>query len=151
MTISQETRYLARGLYVRDRFTFEEVSDRMGVPVGTLKNWSKEEDWPGRRHTLLRENLDAKEQLQELRRKLILQAVSTLDPQKIWPALKLEGMLNPATEIKEAQVDRPRIFLEDLDFVAGVLKEINPEGLKVLAGSFGIIVERFKERHAQAA
>ena len=151
MTITQETRDLAREFYVIDGLTFEQAAERTGVNAASLKRWAGEEDWAGRKQRRLRENLGLKEKLQELRRKLIEQAVSTLDPQQIYAAMKLEQVLNPATEIKEAEVDRPRIFLEDLDFVAGVLKEINPEGLKVLAGSFAIIVERFKERHAQAA
>jgi len=151
VTASQEIRSLARDLYVSRGFTFKEVEARTGINDSTLKRWAKEEDWSGRKYKLLQENLDVTEQYRELRRKLVEQAVSTLDPQKIWPALKLETILNPGTEAKEAEVDRPRIFLEDLEFMVGVLKEINPEGLKVVAGSFSTIVERFKERYAKAA
>jgi transposase len=151
MTVSQETRALARELYVIDGLTFEQAAERTSVNAATLKRWAKEEDWPGRKERRLRQDLGLKEQYRELQRKVIEQALDTLDPQRIYAAMKLEQMLHPDKEAKETEVDRPRIFLEDLEFIAGVLNEINPEGLKVVAGSFGIIVERFKERHAKAA
>ena len=43
------------------------------------------------------------------------------------------------------KIDRPRIFLENLEFVAMVLKEIDPQGLKVLSRNFDKLVARFKQ------
>lgn len=43
-------------------------------------------------------------------------------------------------------IDRPKLFLEDLEFVAETLKEIDPAGLKVLGENFDTIVKRFKEQ-----
>lgn len=43
------------------------------------------------------------------------------------------------------EVDRPAVFLESLKFVAETLREVDPEGLKVFAGSFDVIVSRYKE------
>ena len=40
--------------------------------------------------------------------------------------------------------DKPKAFLESLQFIAESLKEIDPEGLKVLAGNFDAITARFK-------
>ena len=49
---------------------------------------------------------------------------------------------------KVVDIDRPKIFLEDLEFMAGILKDIDPAGLKVLGKNFDTIVQRFKEAHA---
>jgi len=51
----------------------------------------------------------------------------------------------------EVKVDRPTLFMEALEFVAGFLKERDPEGLKVLARNFDGIVDAFKVKHAQTA
>lgn len=48
----------------------------------------------------------------------------------------------------DPDIDRPKIFLEDMEFVAEVLEEIDPEGLKILARNFDEIVRRFKEQSA---
>ena len=56
------------------------------------------------------------------------------------------------TETSQAlAVDRPRVFLEDMEFVASVLKEIDPEGLKILSRNFDQVVKRFKDENAKAA
>ena len=49
------------------------------------------------------------------------------------------------------EIDRPKLFLEDLEFIAETLRDVDPEGLKVLGRSFDLVVKRFKEAHAQAA
>jgi hypothetical protein len=48
----------------------------------------------------------------------------------------------------EIDIDRPKIFLEDMEFIAETLKEVDPEGLKIFAGNFELIIQRFKEQHA---
>lgn len=48
----------------------------------------------------------------------------------------------------EIDIDRPKIFLEDMEFIAETLREIDPAGLKVFAGNFDLIIKRFKEQHA---
>ena len=54
-------------------------------------------------------------------------------------------------EAAAISVDRPALFMEDLEFIVGTLKETDPEGLKILARNFDGIVDRFKERHAKAS
>jgi transcriptional regulator with XRE-family HTH domain len=54
-------------------------------------------------------------------------------------------------EAQKGKVDKPAMFMEDMEFVAGYLKEKDPEGLKVLAKNFDGLIEAFKEKHAQAA
>ena len=82
-------------------------------------------------------------------------AIGAVDNQAIYA---YNSILKTLLDIREklaggqaVDIDRPKIFLEDLEFVAGVMKEIDPEGLKVLGKNFDTIVKRFKERHAKAA
>ena len=75
------------------------------------------------------------------------------DPQNIHEVINLEKLatvLEKKSDDKEVQdIDRPKIFLEDLQFVAETLKEIDPEGLKVLSRTFDVIVKRFKAQSAE--
>lgn len=48
-------------------------------------------------------------------------------------------------------VDRPAIFLQDLEWLAGKLKEIDPQGLAVLARNFDELIFAFKAEHAKAS
>lgn len=48
----------------------------------------------------------------------------------------------------DVRVDRPAIFMESMEFIAGYLKEHDPEGLKIIARNFDGIIGAFKERHA---
>ena len=59
--------------------------------------------------------------------------------------------IRPKEDGSTVDIDRPKLFLEDMDFIAKTLKEIDPEGLKVLGRSIDVIIARFKDAHAKAA
>ncbi len=46
---------------------------------------------------------------------------------------------------RSVNIDRPKLFLEDLEFVAGYLRANDPEGLKIIAKNLDGIVRQFKE------
>jgi hypothetical protein len=48
-----------------------------------------------------------------------------------------------------ADVDRPALFLEYIEWIAIKLKEMDPEGLKVLARNFDMLLIQFKTEHAK--
>lgn len=79
-------------------------------------------------------------------------ALGTVDNQAVYA---YNNILKTLLDIRERisggtiiDIDRPKIFLEDMEFIASTLQEIDPQGLKVIAGSFDTIIERFKEQHA---
>jgi hypothetical protein len=39
-------------MYVQDRLTFEQISDKIGVSERTLRTWAKDGDWSGRRESI---------------------------------------------------------------------------------------------------
>jgi len=65
----------------------------------------------------------------------------------------LKTMLIIKEKLSDGQIniDRPALFLNDMEFVAKTLREIDPEGLKVFARNFDVLVAKFKEQNAQEA
>ncbi|RJR32450.1 MAG: hypothetical protein C4567_18695 [Deltaproteobacteria bacterium] len=166
-------RFRAEELYVEAGLNFEEVSratrplvkelcgEDKGVSVSQLKRWSAEDkekegkSWPEKqdeRQAALRQ-IEREKLL--LMRDLLDAARSTLDPQKIYAFTRLDkkaatGSRRPE-EAPAPDIDRPALFLEDLEFIVRVLKEIDPEGLKVIHRNIDQIVARGKAEYAQTA
>jgi len=152
--IDLQTRFEAEDLYVEARKTYEQVSEATGVSVTQLKRWSKEGDWRGKRTEYLEGKRTLKQQLARLRDTMLEKAVASNDPQQAFAALrvvKLQMDSEKKNAVETVEIDRPKIFLEDMEFIAETLKEVDPQGLKVFSRNFDVIVNRFKEQHAQAS
>lgn len=150
MAIEQDLKDRARELYIFDGLTLEQAAKDAGIPESTVKRWSADEGWADERREHRATLADIRRNTLQLRKAFVAKAMGSLDPQDVYAAVRLESLAQRGTKKEEqvqADVDRPRLFLEDLEFVAEVLREIDPEGLKVLAGSFETIVERFKLHH----
>ena len=146
----------AEDLYVVDGLTLEAIAARLPVSVTTLSRWKQDGEWEERRAELARALGEIKRDTVLLRQKLLTEALKTLNPQMVYAVVQLErkagaGGAAARQEEKEPEIDRPALFLEDLKFMAKVLKETDPEGLKVVARNFEAIVARFKAQHAQTA
>jgi len=151
MTIPQEDREDARGLYVIDGLTFDQVTKATGIAASTLKIWSEEEGWRESRREHRKSEQETKANILKLRKELYAEALKNCDPQMIYAAVRLESVaakLTPKEASPEPDIDRPKIFLEDMEFIAETLREIDPEGLKVLATHFETIIQRFKTAHS---
>ena len=153
MGFSKETRIWAKELYVIEGLSLEEVSEETEIPLGTLKRWSSEEQWFDEKQRHRRELVTIDQDTLKLKKLMTKHAIETLDPQVIHAlnALNKIKISSKKADQKEPDIDRPKIFLEDLEFIAETLREIDPEGLKVVSRDFEMIVRRFKESHAQAA
>lgn len=152
--IDWETREQAEELYIVDGRTFEEAARITGVSVSQLKNWGRDGDWKEKRQEHRQLLRSIKSTKVKLRRELLQKALQSQDPQDVYAAVRLETVAareRSGHDRVAAGPDRPAIFLEDMEFIAATLKEIDPEGLKILARNFEQIVTRFKERNAQAA
>lgn len=147
-----ETREQAEELYVVDGLTFEQVAQRTGVSATQLKNWSAAEKWREKRQEYRASLKDIKSNMAKMRSALARKAVQSLDPQDIYAFVRLEKIAGKGdrTALDGAQIDKPAFFLESLEFIAGILKEKDPEGLKVLARNFDDLVGAFKARYAEA-
>ena len=149
---SPEIRQEAEDLYVENGLTYEETAKRTGISEHTVKRWGGEDGWPELRKEYLKVNRELNRNLRKVRLNLMKKVVDTKkpDPQDIYAMIRIENLAyqrEKKTEASAPDIDRPRLFLEDMEFVAETLKEIDPEGLKVLARNFETIVARFKDRH----
>lgn len=146
--ISWELREQAEELYILDGKTHEEVSEITGIAVQTLKGWSVDGGWSKKRREYRQQIADIRRDSVVLTSKLLKQAMNSLDPQQVFAAVRMKTITarQDKKEDPTVQIDRPKIFLEDMEFVAEILKEIDPEGLKILARNFDVIVTKFKER-----
>ena len=143
MTKPDEARNWARELYVIDGLTLEQVSRETDIPVGTVKRWSGDDGWFEEKQQYRRQLAAIDQDTVRLKKMMTERAIQTLDPQVIhaWKAIKVD---RKSTETREPDIDRPKLFLEDMEFVAETLKDVDPEGLKVFARNFETIVNRFK-------
>lgn len=151
--IPWEIRERAEELYIVEGRTFEQVAADTGVSVSQLKRWAADGNWSARKKEYRQAFADIRKNTVKLRKALIEKALGSLDPQDIYAAVRLEAVTarTHARADRAAEIDRPRIFLEDMEFVAKTLAEIDPAGLKVLAKHFDTIAARFKEAHEAQA
>ena len=119
MTTDREIRDRAEELYVIDALPHEAVADETGVPIWTIKRWSTDGAWKTKQREYRNAEAEIKRYSRLARLKLIKDAMSSLDPQKIYAFAALErasalsahgaeGMAqgddyDPAQEIKTPQ------------------------------------------------
>lgn len=147
----------AEHLYCVVGHTFDQVSAITGIAASTLKRWSDLYGWQDRKDKTRKALRDIEMKKIELRAKIAGKCLEDLAPQNVYAFAALESLAQKESRRPEqsmkgpSSVDRPALFIEDTKFIAEVLKEVNPEGLKVLASSFDEIVSRFKAQHEKTA
>ena len=148
--IDWEIRERAEELYVVDGLTFEQTAKETGVSVTQLKNWSGAEGWRDKREEYRVNKQSIRSTVTKLRKQLAQDALSTSDPQKVFAFIRLEALAGRQERkaVDAPKIDRPALFLEDMEFIASVLKERDPEGLKILAKSFDVLIEQIKAKYA---
>lgn len=155
MTLDLELKERAKDLYIVEELTLVETARATGISEHTLKNWSAAEGWREKREERRRRQEDIDRTKELLRQKLADMCVEKLDPQYIYALVRLEKAAQASRKktdlVAAPEIDRPKIFLEDMEFIVETLKEIDPQGLKVLGRNFETIVRRFKERHEAQA
>lgn len=152
--IDWEIRGQAEELYIIDGRTYEQVAEATGVSVSQLKAWGSAGGWRKKREECRESVRDIRMTKVKLRRAQLRKALETQDPQDVYAAVRLESLAARESIRPDAvapDIDRPKTFLEDMEFIAATLKEIDPQGLKVLAKNFDTIVDRFKQKHAQTS
>lgn len=136
---------VARQLYV-DGQSLTAIEETLGVSRQTLAEWRDYDGWD--KAKAAKDNYEA--QLVQVRDEIMarvteapLQAASYLDS-----LAKIDAIIyrrsKSARESTGGVYDRPRVFLENLQWIINWMKESNPEGLKALASVFDEITEAFK-------
>lgn len=90
MTVEKDIRDRAEELYIIDGLTLEAVAEEAGASLGSVKRWAVDGGWGAKR----REYQDAESEIRRYSRlarlKLIKDAMTSLDPQKIYAFAALE-------------------------------------------------------------
>lgn len=155
---------VARQRYI-ETGNLTQVAEELGVSRQSLADWKSRCKKPG-------EELDEWDKARELKRSNVERLRALFDRELLHLENSLAGTLNPAgmdaltklgtlvqrwekmeeearqRETAGSQFDRPAVFLENFEWLAKNLKEIDPEGLKVLARNFDQLTIRFKAEHA---
>jgi hypothetical protein len=102
-----EVRDRAKELYCIDGLTFEQVAEATKVSVSQLKRWSAEEEelgnpsWPDQKREYRQALSEIRRNTILLRKKLIKQALNTLDPQHVYAVSRLEAISTKAAHQEE--------------------------------------------------
>lgn len=158
---------LAKDLYAQGA-SLQEISEKLDVSINSLSRWKVEtkdpksdlDEWDlarqGHRDFIDQLRSLFKEQLEYLRE---------LSPRERTPAdydslSKAAAIVRKWDDIERAEaaknqqetvvdIDKPRIFMEHLQWLSAKLKEIDPEGLKILAKNYDALLYQFKSEYAQ--
>lgn len=92
-------------LYILDGLTFEQVAERSGVAVATLKRWSAESQpsWPERRREYRQAQVSVRRGVMLAKAKLIGSVLESEDPQK---AYAFASLVNTGKAIEEEARER---------------------------------------------
>jgi hypothetical protein len=100
VAIDLDVRQRAEELFIIDGLTLQEVAGQMAISERTLANWSSEGEWVQRRREYQNAARDIKYYGKMTRLKLIKDAMTSLDPQKIYAFATLERTLaEPKAEL----------------------------------------------------
>ena len=90
--IDWEIRIDAEDMYITGGLTYEQVAERTGVSLATLKRWGSEGGWTERKKELREAQRDIKQKTVMLRLGLIKTAMDAHDPMQVFAAAKFEDL-----------------------------------------------------------
>lgn len=148
----------AQNLYVFEARTFADVAKKTGVSIGQIKRWSAKYDWQKLKDFFLKARSQKRIRILQLSVDALKGACDARIPQEkaqlihAWKGVEdVLLRMYPAKKTEAAVVDEPALFLKNLEFVARILNESDPEGLKILAKNFDMLTETFKKQYAQTS
>ncbi|MBW2091582.1 MAG: hypothetical protein JRI34_05600 [Deltaproteobacteria bacterium] len=146
----------AEELYIVDGLTLDQVAKAVGASPHTIEKWSAENGWKEARREYRQALGDIKRKTVLLRKKLVTQAMNSLDPQHVYAFARLEAvasqpqirqasnMAGEMREIRTAQdaVDALQEALErKLNLMLAQPGEISLKAMKDMKGAMGLMDE----------
>lgn len=145
---------MAFRMYTADGLSLTAIEEALGVSRQTLSGWKNDTRKPG-------EDKDEWDKGREQKRSNVQRLRALFDRELVAIEETPAGLISPvsldaitklgtlvqrweANEVTGNAVDRPRLFLENLQWLAAWLRENDPEGLKVLAANFDSLTLAFK-------
>ena len=150
MAYPEDTREIAEEIYVYEGLTLEQVAERTDIPMPTIKQWSSDGGWFQKKKEYRTAALAIKHNTIQLQKALTEKALETLDPQAVYALARFRTATSKeaAQNDKEPDIDRPKLFMEDMEFAVKILQEVDPQALKLFGKHFGLIVRRWKDEHS---
>jgi len=131
-----DTRLDARGLYVVDGMTYEQVSKATGVSVSQLKKWGSDEGWMDRRREYRDAQVSIRENTVLLRSKLLENALTTKDAQDVYAVAAMEKIaiaLEKVKPVEAANAEVPDLsFSSPEEIIDGLWKAIEAQTARML-------------------
>lgn len=98
--IDWEIRIDAEDMYITGGMTYEQVAEKTGVALSTIKRWGSEGGWTERKRELREAERDIKQKTVMLRLGLIQTAMDGHDPMQVFAAAKFEDLALKKEAIK---------------------------------------------------
>jgi transposase-like protein len=147
-----------------DGKAISEISKTLGISENSLYRWKSESRIPGEDMDGWEKDRFQKRSVAERIRALFLRELKAAEDStagsinaSIGDTLQKLGSLAVRWEEVERNssggslnIDRPKIFLENLEWIARALQETDPEGLKILARNFDQLTVKFKAEYLNA-
>ncbi len=89
---SWEVRERAEELYIVDGLTYEQVAQATGVSMTQIQRWAAADGWQERRREYRQALTEIRRGAVELRRRLIGQALQSLNPQDVYAVARMEAI-----------------------------------------------------------
>lgn len=148
--IDLETKIQAKEIFVIDGKTIPEISEITGVSETQLQRWSSEEKWADERRQYRLAIADINRKKILLTQELISGAIDSKDPQMVYAATRMLSAIEKKRATNNEgrpEADRPKIFLELMEFIAKHLKDHDETAFKYFATNFDQIVEAWKSEN----
>lgn len=111
-----DTRLDARGFYVVDGMTYDQVSKATGVSISQLKKWGSDEGWTDRRREYREAQASIRENTMLLRASLLKKTLTSRDAQDAYAVAAIEKMvlaIEKARQPDPAPADAPKMNFDD--------------------------------------
>ena len=156
-----EIREEAERLYVEDGLSYAEICKQLNVPVKTLQRWSvldgkyacndtdERMTWSKKRQGFIRDRITINQNFRDMVKNSIANASTGKDPKYVFAALaalkeERERRGKPQGELK---IDKPRLFMEHVEYVVKYLKDNDMEAFQLFARNLQKMIRQFKKEN----
>jgi len=156
-----EIREEAERLYVEGGLSYAEIGKQLNVPEKTLQRWSvvdgrhavndsnERMTWSRKRQRFIRDRLTINQHFRDMVKNSIANASTGQDPKYVFAALaalkeERERRAKPQSEMK---IDKPRLFMEHIEYIAKYLKGKDMKAFKIFSKNLKGIIDQFKKEY----
>jgi transposase-like protein len=111
-----EDRLQARGCYVVDGMTYEQVAGVSGISVSQLKKWGSDEGWVARRKAYREAQASIREDTVLLRAELLKNALATKDAQDVYAVAAMEKIAIALDKVHPGTMGALPVDIPDMEF-----------------------------------